>query len=156
MEAKIPTWILLNKKGLNHKEGWALKNWCFQFLVVVLEKTLESPMDCKEIKLINPKGNQPWMFIRRADAEAPILRSDTKNLLFGKKPDAGKNWGQEEKEMTKNKMVGGYHQINGHGFEQTPRDGEDQGILACCSPCNRRVGHNLGTEQQLACNKIKW
>ena len=81
---------------LDHKEGWALKNWCFW--IVVLEKTLESPLDCKEIKLVNLKGNQPWIFIGRTDAEAPILwPPDGKSWLIGKGPDAGKNWRQKEK-----------------------------------------------------------
>ena len=83
---------------LDHKEGWVLKNWCFQ--TVVLQKTLESPLDSKEIKPVNPKGNQPWVFIERTDAEieAPILwLPDVKNQLMGKDPDTGKDWGQEEK-----------------------------------------------------------
>ena len=86
---------------LDHKESWALKNWCFW--TVVLEKTLESPLNCKEIKLVHPKGNQSWIFIGRTDveAEAPILwPPDTKNWLIGKDPDAGENWRQEEKGMT--------------------------------------------------------
>ena len=81
---------------LDHKEAWALKNWCF--LTVVLEKTLESPLDCKENKPVNPKGNQPWIFIGRTDAKAPILGPpDVKGWLIGKDTDAGKDWGQEEK-----------------------------------------------------------
>ena len=80
---------------LDHKEDWAPKNWCFQ--IVVLEKTLESPLDCKEIKPVNPKGNQSWIFIGRTDAEAPILWPlDEKSWLIGKDPDAGKDWGQEK------------------------------------------------------------
>ena len=83
---------------LNHKESWALKNWCFW--TVVLEKTLDNPLDSKEIKPVNPKGNQPWIFIGRTDAEAPILwPPDMKCWLIGKDPDAGKDWGQEEKRM---------------------------------------------------------
>ena len=92
---------------LDQKEGWALKNWCFW--TVVLEKTLESPLDSKEIKPVNPKGNQPWIFFGRtnAEAEAPILWSpDAKSQLTGKKPDAGKDWGQEEKEATEDEMGG--------------------------------------------------
>ena len=88
---------------LDHKESWVPKNWCFW--TVVLDKTLESPMNCKEIKPVNPKGNQSWIFIGRtdADAEAPILRPpDVKNWLIGKDPDAGKDWRQEEKRMTEN------------------------------------------------------
>ena len=84
---------------LDHKEGWAPKNWCFQ--IVVLEKTLESPLDSKEIKPINPKGNQPWIFIERADAEALILwPPDAKSWLIGKDPDAGEDWRQKEKGAT--------------------------------------------------------
>ena len=92
---------------LDHKEGWALKNWCFQ--IVVLEKTLESPLDCKEIEAVNPEGNQSWIFIGRtdADAENPILwPSDVKNWLIGKHPGAGKDWRKEEKGMTEDEMVG--------------------------------------------------
>ena len=89
---------------LDHKEDWASKNWCFQ--TVVMEKTLESPLDCKEIKPVNPKGNQPWIFIARRDAEAPILQPpDAKNWLIGKDPDAGKDWRQNEKRATEDEMV---------------------------------------------------
>ena len=97
------------------KEGWAPKNWCFQ--IVVLEKTLENPLDCKEAKPVHPKGNQPWIFIGRtyAEAEAPILwLPDVKSQLSGKDPDAGKDWGQEEKGMTEDEMVGWHHRLNGH------------------------------------------
>ena len=92
---------------LDHKEGWVLKNWCFQ--TVVLEKTLESPWDCKEISPVHPKGNKPWIFIGRTDAEAeaPILwPPDMKSWLTGKDPDAEKDWGQEEKRVTEDEMVG--------------------------------------------------
>ena len=93
---------------LDRKECWALKNWCF--LTVVLEETLKSPLDSKEIKPINPKGNQPWIFMGKTDdaeAEAPILwPTVAKSLLIGKDPDAGKDWGQEEKEMSEDEMVG--------------------------------------------------
>ena len=117
---------------LDHKEGWALKNWCFW--TVVLEMTLESPLDRKEIKLVNPKGNQPWIVTGTIDteAEAPILQSpDEKSWLTGIDPDAGKDWGQEEKGATENEMVGWHHQLNGHEFEQTPGDSEGQGNLPC-------------------------
>ena len=118
---------------LDHKDGWAPKNWCFQ--TVVLEDTFEGPLDCKEIKLVNPKGNQPWIFTGRTDAEASILwPPDTKNWLTGKDPDAGKDWGQEGKGATEDEMVKWHHQLNGHEFEQTPGDGKGQGSLACCSP----------------------
>ena len=108
---------------LDHKEGWVLKNWCFQF--AVLEKTLESPLDTKEIKPVHPKGNQPWIFIGRthAEAEAPILwPPDVKRWLIGKDPDAGKDWRQEEKGMTEDEMVTSYQQFNGREFEQMVRD----------------------------------
>ena len=97
---------------------------------MVLEKTLESPLDCKKIKSVHPKGNQSWVAIGRTDveAEAPILWSpDVKNWLIGEDPDAGKDWGQEEKGMTEGEMAGWHHQLNGHEFEQTPGVGEGQG-----------------------------
>ena len=103
---------------LDYKEDWALKNWCFW--IVVLEKTLESPLDCQEIKPVNPKENQSWIFFGRTDAEAeaPILwPPDVKNWHFGKDPDAGKDWKQEEKGMTKDEMVEWLHRLNGHEFE---------------------------------------
>ena len=131
---------------MEHKEGWVLKNWCFQ--TVILEETLESPLDCKEIKQVSPKGNQPWIFIGRTDAEAPILwPPEAKSQRMGKDPDAGKEWGQEEKGTTEDEMVGWHHRVNGHGFEQTLGDGEGQGSLACRS---QRVWHDWATEQQQA------
>jgi len=120
---------------LDYKEIWAPKNWWFW--AVVLEKTLESPLDCKEIQPVHPIGNQSWIFIGRTVAEAapPILCSpDMKNWLIGKDPDAGKDWGQEEKGTAKDEIVGWHHQINGHEFEQAPGVGDGQGSLACCSP----------------------
>ena len=102
---------------LDHKESWALKNWCFW--TVVLEKTLESPLDSKEIQPVHLKGNQSWIFIRRTDAEAetPILWApDVKNWLIGKDPDAGKDWRQEEKGTTEDEMVGWHHRLDGHEF----------------------------------------
>ena len=120
---------------LDHKERWALKNWCFW--TVVLEKTLESPSDCKEIKPVNPKGNQSWVFIGRTDAEAetPILwPPDAKNGLIGKDPYAGKDWRQEEKGTTENEMGGWHYRVNAHAFEQAPGDGKVQGSLECWSP----------------------
>ena len=124
-------------------------NWCFW--TVVLEKTLESPLDCKEIEPVNPKGNQCWIFTGRTDAEAEALilwPPDVKNWLSGKDLDAGKDWRQEEKGMTEDEMVGWYHRLSGHEFEQTLGVGDGQGGLAWCSPWGRRVGHDLGTEQQ--------
>ena len=128
---------------LNHKESWAPKNWCFQ--TVVLEKTLESPLDSKEIEPINPKGNQPWIFIGRTDAEteAPILwPPDAKSWIIRKDPDAGKDWGQEEKGTTEDEMVGWHHRLNGHEFEQALGDSEGQGRLARCSPWGCKESSN--------------
>ena len=120
---------------LGHKQSWALENWCFW--TVVLEKTLESPLDSKEVKPVNPKGNQSWTFIGRtvAEAETPVLwPSDVKSQLIGKDPDAGKDWRQEQKRATEDEMVGWHHWLNGPEFEQTPGASEGQGRLACCSP----------------------
>ena len=119
---------------------WELapKNWCLQ--TVALEKTLESPLDCKEIQPVNPKGNQSWMFIGRTDAEAetPILwPSDEMNWLIGKDPDVGKDWKQKEKGTTEDEMVGWYHRLDGHEFEWAPGVGDGQGSLVCCSPWDR-------------------
>ena len=120
---------------LDHKEGWALKNWCFW--TVVLEKTLESPLDCKNITPVNCKGNQSWIFIGIADvkAETPILwPPDAKKWLNRKYADAGKDWRQKEKGTTEDEMVGWHHQLDGHQFVQTLGDGERQGSLTYCSP----------------------
>ena len=118
---------------LDYKEGQVPKNWCFR--TVILEKTLESPLDSKEIKAVNLKWNQPWIFIGRTDAEAPILwPSNANSQLIGKDPDAGKDWGYEEKGGTEDEMVGWHHRFNTHEPGQTPGDGEGQGSLACCSP----------------------
>ena len=106
---------------LDHKERWSLKKWCFW--TVVLEKTLENPLDCKEIKVIHPKGDQSWVFIGRTDTEAetPIIWApDGKTRLTGKDPDAGKDWGQEEKGTTEDEKVGWHHQFKEHKFEQIP------------------------------------
>ena len=103
---------------LDYKESWALKNWCFW--TVMLEKTLESPLDCKGIREVHPKGNQSWTFIGRTDAEAdtPILwPPNVRNWLIGKDPDAGKDWRREEKGTTEDEMVGWHHRLNGHEFE---------------------------------------
>ena len=117
---------------LDYKESWVLKDWCFR--TVVLEKTLESPLDCKDIKPVNPKGNQSWIFIGRTEAEAPILwPCDAKSKLIGKDPNAGKDW-RQKKRVTEDEMVGYHHRFNGHELEQTSGNGEGQGSLACCSP----------------------
>ena len=124
---------------LDYKESWAPKNWCFW--TVVLEKTLESPLDCKEIPPVHPKGNQSWIFIGRTDAEAetPILwLPDVKNWLTGKDPDAGKDWRQEEKGMTEDEMVGWHYWLNRQEFEQAPGDDKRQGCPACCRPWGRK------------------
>ena len=119
---------------LDHKESWVPKNWCFW--TVVLEKTLESPLDCKEIQSVHPKGDQSWVFIWRTDVEAetPMLwPPDEKSWLIGKDLDAGKDWGQEEKGTTEGEMVGWHHQLHGHEFVWTPGVGDGQGGLACCN-----------------------
>ena len=121
---------------LDSKECWELKNWCFW--IVVLKQTLESPLDCKEIQPVHPKGNQSWIFIGKTDAEAetPILwPSDDNNWLIEKDPNAEKDRRQQEKGMTE-EMVGWHHWLNGHQFEQIPGDGEGQGGLVYCSPWN--------------------
>ena len=120
---------------LDYKESWALKNWCFW--TVVLEKTLESPLDCKEIQPVYPKGNQSWIFIGRTDAEAEAPKlwpSDVKNWLLGKDPDSGKDRGQEEKGMTEDEMVGWHHWCDVHEFEQALGVGNGQWSLVYCSP----------------------
>ena len=102
---------------LDYKESWVLNNWCFW--TVMLEKTLESPLDCKEIQPVHPKGNQSWIFIGRTDAKAEILihwLPDAKNQLIGKDPDAGKDWRREDKGMTEDEMVGWHHRCDGHKF----------------------------------------
>ena len=124
---------------LDCEESWAPKNWCFW--TAVLEKTLESPLDCKEIQPVNPKGNQSWIFIGRTDAEAeaPVLWPlDAKNWLIGKDPDAWQDWRREEKGMTEDKVVGWHHRLNGREFEQALGDGDGQGSLGCCSPWGRK------------------
>ena len=128
------------------EESRAPKNWCFW--MVVLEKTLESPLVCKEIQPVRPKGHQSWVFIGRTDAEAetPILwPPDAKSWLTWKDPDAGKDWGQEEKGTTKDKMVGCHHRLNGHWFGWTRGVGDGQaGVLRFMGL--QRVRHNLATE----------
>ena len=117
----------------DYKESWALKNWCFW--TVMLEMTLESPLDCMEIQAVNPQANQSWIFTGRTDAEAPKLwPPDAKNWLIWKDPDAEKDWGQEKKGMTEDEMVGSYCGLDGHEFEEAPGVGDRQGGLACCSP----------------------
>ena len=134
---------------LDHKESWMPKNWCFW--TVVLEKTLESPLDCKEIQPVHPKGNQSWIFIGRIDAEAetPIpWPPDAKNWLTEKDLDAGTDWRREEEKGTiEDEMVGWHHRLNGHEFKQALGVGDGQGSLACCSPWGHKESDT--TEQQL-------
>ena len=149
---------------LDREEGWGLKNWCFW--TVVLEKTLESPLDCKEIKPVHHKGNQSWIFIGRTDAkaESPVLGPPNVNSqLIGKDLDAGKDWGQEEKWVTEDEIVGSHHWLSGHEFEQTQGDSEGQESLACRSSwgCKESDGHDLATEPNLKrliwyANTILW
>ena len=123
---------------LDYKESWVPKNWCFW--TVVLEKTLESPLDCKEIQPVHPKGDQFWVFTGRTDAEAetPILWPPAvKSWLTWKDHDAGKDWGQE-KGMTEEEMAGWHHQLKGHEFGSTLGVGDEQEGLACCSPWGRK------------------
>ena len=127
-------------------KNWLPKNWCFW--TVVLEKTLGSPLDCKEIKPVPPEGNTSWIFTGRTDAEAetPILwPPDAKSWLTGKQPDAGKDWRQEERGW-QDELVGWHHQLDGHAFKHAPEVGDGQGSLAYCSPWGRRVRHNRVTE----------
>ena len=138
---------------LDYKESWVPKNWCFW--AVVLEKTLESPLDCREIQPVYPKGDQSWVFIGRTDVEAetPILwLPDGKSWLTGKDFDAGKDWGQEEKGMTEDEMMGWHHWLNGHGFGWTLGVGDGQGGLACCSSWG---GKESDTTDRLNWNELK-
>ena len=117
---------------VGYKESWAQKNWCFW--TVVLEKTLESPLDGKEIQPAHPKGDQSWVFMGRTDVEteSPILWPlHVKSWLIWKDPDAGKDWGQEKKGMTEDEMVGWHHRLSGHRFGWTPGVGDGQGGLVC-------------------------
>ena len=125
---------------LDYKESWALKNWCFW--TVMLEKTLETPLDCKEIQPVHSKRDQSWVFIGGADVETetPVLwPPDVKSWLIWKDPDARKDWGQEEKGMTENEMVGWHHWLDGHEFDQAPGAGDGQESLVHCKvqafPC---------------------
>ena len=131
---------------LDHKESWVPKNWCFW--TVVLEKTLESPLDCKEIQPVHPRGDQSWVFSGRTDvkAETPILwPPHAKSWLTGKDLDAGRDWGQE-KGMTEDEMAGWHHQHDGHEFEQASGVGERHGSLVCCYSWGRK---ELDTTERL-------
>ena len=134
---------------LDYKESWAPKNWCFW--IVVLEETLESPLNCKGIQPVHPKGNQSWLFTGRTDAETvtPILwPPDAKNWLSGKDVDAGKDWRREEKGMTEDEMVWWHHWLDGHEFEQASEVGDGLEGLACCSP--------LGLEESDMSERLNW
>ena len=129
--------------ALGYKESWVMKNWCFW--AVVLEKTLEGPLDCKEIQPVNPKGNQSWITLI-------LWPPDVKSWLIRKDPDVGKDRRQEEKGMTEDEMVGWHHWLNGHEFEQVLRVGDGQGSLACLSPVGRKESDTTewGTELSLS------
>ena len=118
---------------LDYKVSWAQKNWCFW--TVVLEKTLATPLDCKDIQPVHPKGDQSWVFIGKTDVEAETLilwSPDAKSWFIWKDPDAGKDWEQEEKGMTEDEMVRRHHWLDGHMFRRTPGVGDGQGGMACC------------------------
>ena len=124
---------------LDCEESWALKNWCFW--TVVLEKTLESPLDSKEVLPVHSKGDQSWVFIERTDAKAETLilwPPHAKNWLIGKDSDAGRDWGQEEKGMTEDEMAGWHHWLDGHEFGWTPVVGDGQGGLVWCDSWGRK------------------
>ena len=132
---------------LDCEESWVPKNWCFW--TVVLEKTLESHLDCEDIQSVHPKGDHSWVFKGRTDAEAeaPILWPPHVNSwLIGKDPDAGKDCGQKEKRTTEDEMVGWHHRLNGHGFGLTLGFDDGQGGLVCCSSWNCKVRHDWVTE----------
>ena len=140
--------VMYGCESWDYKGSWALKNWCFW--TVVLENTLESPLDCKEIQAVSSKENQSWKFIGRTDAEAeiPVLWPlNVKNWVIRKDLDARKGWGWEEKDMTEDEMVGWHHWLDGHEFEHAPGVGDGQGIPACCSPRGRK---ELDTTEQLS------
>ena len=142
---------------LDCEEGWATKNWCFW--TVVLEKILESPWYCKEIRwtAVHPKGNQSWIFTGRTDAKAEtsiLWPPDVKNWLIGKYLDAGKDWRQEEKGMTENAMVRWHHQLVGHEFEQALGVGGGQGSLVCFIPWGRKESSNM--TEWLKWTELNW
>ena len=139
---------------LNYKESRVPRNWCFW--TVVLEKTLESPLDCKEVQPVHPKGDQSWVFNGRTDVEAETPKlwpPDAKNWLLWKDPDAGKDWKWEEKGMTEDKMVRWHHWLNGHESEYTPGVGDVQGGLVCCSPWGRKES---GMTEWLNATELNW
>ena len=154
----VKTMIFFNSNvwmwELDNKNGWSPKNWCLW--TVVLEKTLESPLECKDIKPVNSKGNQPWIFIGRmaAEPEAPILwPPDEKDWLTRKDPDAEKDWRQKEKGTTGDEIIEWHHRLSVHEFEQAPGVGDGQGSLVYCSPWSRKESDT--TEQQQKCKKCR-
>ena len=139
---------------LDCEESWALKNWCFW--TVVLENTLESPLDYKEIQWVHPKGDQSWVFIGRTDAEAetPILwLLHAKSWLIGKDPDAERDLRQEEKGTTEDEMAGWHHRLDAHKFGWTPGVGDGQGGLACCDSWSRK---ELDRTEWLNWTELDW
>ena len=138
---------------LDCEESWALKNWCFW--TMVLEKTLESSLDCKRIQPVHSKGDQSWVFFGRTDAKAepPVLwPPHAKSWLIWKDPDAGRDWGREEKGMTEDEMAGWHHQLDGQEFGWTPGVGDGQGGLACCDSWGHK---ELDTTQRLNWTELK-
>ena len=138
---------------LDCEESWVPKNWCFW--TVVLEKTLESPLDCKEIQPVHPKENQSWVFIGRTDAEAETLilwPPGARSWLIWKNPDVGKDWKQEEKGTTEDEMAGWHHWLNAHEFGWTPGVGDGQGGLVCCDSCGLKESD---TTEQLNWTELK-
>ena len=133
---------------LDCEESWAPKNW--SFWTVVLEKTLESPLDCKEMQPVHSKGDQAWDFFGRNDAKAETLvlwPPHAKSWLIGKDSDAGRDWGQKEKGTTEDEMAGWHHRLDGRASEWTPGVGDGQGGLACCDSWGlQRVGHDWATQ----------
>ena len=149
--------VVMYRCELEHTQGWALKNGCFR--MVMVEKTLESPLNFKETKQVNPKGNQSWIVIGRTDSEAkaPILwPHDLKNWLTGKDPDAGKDRWQEEEGTIEDEMVGWHHQFNGHDFEQVPGGSEEQGSLACCNRSLFAVNSKTSRRKHKQCTLWHW
>ena len=136
-------------------KSWAPKNWCFW--TVVLEKTLESPLDCKEIQPVHSKGDQSWVFFGRSDskAETPVLwPPHAKSWLIRNDSDAGRDWGQEEKGTTEDEMAGWHHRLDGREFVWALGVGDGQGGLACCNSSGRRVGHDWATKLNWIYSKI--
>ena len=134
--------------------SWVPKKWCFW--TIVLEKTLESPLDCKEIQPVHPKGDQSWAFIGRTDAEAEtqiLWPPHVKSWLIGKDPDAGRDWGQEEKGTPEDEMAGWHHRLYGHEFKWTPAVGDGQGGLVCCDSWSRRESD---TSEWLKWTELNW